>query len=313
MTRDVSSPKSVNNTGISNFLTHFRPSSLRDWRIASHAPLSFTKRPLLAGILNCTPDSFSDGGQFATTDQAIAHGKRMIEQGADMLDIGGESTRPGATRVSAAEQIHRVQPVIRALRQHSAIPISVDTTLGPVAAAALDAGANIVNDVSAGEEDPDLVRLAAKHGAGLILMHRLCAPDQDQYSDQYISAPQYNNVTHEVLEKLLLLAQRANMLGVAREHIVIDPGFGFGKTVAQNFELLQRLHEIAASEFPVMVGLSRKSFLGAARDGNQPSERLPASLAAAAVAIGQGAAILRVHDVAEHGQLLRISAACGAC
>ena len=294
-------------------MTHIHRASLPHWKIANHAPLSFTARPLLAGILNCTPDSFSDGGQFATTDQAIAHGKRMIEQGADMLDIGGESTRPGAARVSAAEQIQRIQPVIRALRQHSAIPISVDTTLGPVAAAALEAGANIVNDVSGGEEDPGLARLVATHGAGFILMHRLRAPDQDQYSDQYVSSPQYNNVARDVLEKLLLLAQRVQTLGVAREQIMIDPGFGFGKTVAQNFELLQHLNQITAAAFPIMVRLSRKSFLGAACGGNQPSERLPASLAAAAIAANNGAAILRVHDVAEHRQLLCISSACCAC
>lgn len=294
-------------------MTHIHRASLPHWKIANHAPLSFTARPLLAGILNCTPDSFSDGGQFATTDQAIAHGKRMIEQGADMLDIGGESTRPGAARVSAAEQIQRIQLVIRALRQHSAIPISVDTTLSQVAAAALEAGANIVNDVSAGEEDSQLLRVAAQAGAGLILMHRLRAPGQDHYSNEYISPPVYNNVTHEVLEKLLLLARRANACGVAREHIVIDPGFGFGKTVAQNFELLQHLGDIAAAGFPIMVSLSRKSFLGAACGGNQPSERLPASLTAAAIAAGNGAAILRAHDVAEHRQLLCISSACAAC
>lgn len=237
----------------------------------------------------------------------------MIDHGADMLDIGGESTRPGSARVSATEQIRRIQPVIRALRQHSAIPISVDTTLSQVAAAALTAGANIVNDVSGGEEDPEICRVAATYGAGMILMHRLCAPDQDHYSDQYLSPPRYTNVTREVLEKLLLLAQRASACGVARENIVIDPGFGFGKTVQQNFELLQHLDEITSTGFPVMVSLSRKSFLGAACGGNQPSERLPASLAAAAIAANNGAAILRAHDVAEHHQLLCISSACAAC
>ena len=294
-------------------MTHIHRASLSPWRIANHAPLSFASRPLLAGILNCTPDSFSDGGQFATAEQAIAHGQSMIDHGADILDIGGESTRPGAARVSATEQILRIQPVIRALRQHNTIPISVDTTLSQVATAALNAGANIVNDVSGGEEDPEICRVAAKYGAGMILMHRLCAPDQDQYSDQYLSPPSYTNVTREVLEKLLLLAERANACGVAREHIVIDPGFGFGKTVEQNFELLQRLNQMTATGFPVMVSLSRKSFLGAACGGNQPSERLPASLAAAGIAMSHGAAILRAHDVSEHGQLLRISAACCAC
>ncbi len=237
----------------------------------------------------------------------------MIDQGADMLDIGGESTRPGAARVEALEQIRRVEPVIQQLRQHSQIPISIDTTLGPVALAALNAGANIVNDVSGGEEDPELLRIAATHGAGVILMHRLCAPGQDQYSDAYVSPPHYNNVTRDVLEKLLFLTQRAQSAGVSRQCIVIDPGFGFGKTVQQNFELLQRFNEIAASGFPVMASLSRKSFLGAVCGGQQPSERLPASIAAAGIAIQQGAAILRVHDVAEHAQLLHICLAVGAC
>ena len=283
------------------------------WSIAAHAPLSFATRPLLAGILNCTPDSFSDGGQFATPTQAIEHGLRLVSEGADILDVGGESTRPGAQRVSAAEQIHRIEPVIRALRQRSSVPISVDTTLSLVAEAAIAAGANIVNDVSGGEEDENILRIAANANAGLILMHRLHPPGQDQYSDQYKIAPTYADVVQDVLAQLLRLAERARSFGVRNEHIVIDPGFGFGKSVDDNFKLLRRVKEITACEFPVMASLSRKSFLGAASGATDPSQRLPASLAAAALAAQGGVAILRVHNVLEHRQFLSISAACAAC
>ncbi|MCE9619857.1 MAG: dihydropteroate synthase [Planctomycetes bacterium] len=281
--------------------------------VAAHSPLSFAKRPLLAGILNCTPDSFFDGGRFAGADDAVEHGLRMVREGADLLDVGGESTRPGSVRVGAAEQIARIEPVIRALRRQCDVPISVDTTLSAVAQAALAAGANIINDVSGGMEDPAICKLAAERGAGLVLMHRLKPPDQDRYSDQYQSAPRYGDVVQEVLKELLRLVDHAVGLGVKPGQIVLDPGFGFGKSVEQNFELLRRLDEIAAAPFPVLVSLSRKSFLGALCGGLPPAERLPATLAAAGAALRGGAAILRVHDVAEHRQFQRITAAGGGC
>ena len=293
-------------------MTHTRTTTAC-WPIAARAPISFAQRPLLAGILNCTPDSFSDGGKFATTDHAIAHGLRLINEGADILDVGGESTRPGAQRVSATDQIRRIEPVIRSLRQQSNIPISVDTTLSLVAQSAIAAGANIVNDVSGGEEDENIFSVAANTGAGLILMHRLRPPGQDEYSDQYQINPVYNDVVQDVLAHLLRLVERAHSFGVRKEHVVIDPGFGFGKSVNDNFALLRRLSEITQSQIPVLASLSRKSFLGAACGAKNPSERLPASLAAAALAKQGGVAILRVHDVLEHRQFLSISAACTAC
>ncbi|MFM7809107.1 MAG: dihydropteroate synthase, partial [Planctomycetota bacterium] len=257
--------------------------------------------PRLMGILNCTPDSFHAGGRSMDARAAIDHGLRLVHEGADIVDVGGESTRPGATRVPADEQVRRVVPVIEGLRAAGVGTISVDTTLSQVAERALATGASMVNDVSAGTEDARLMQVAAAAGAELVLMHRLVVPGDDRYSDRYEREPQYGDVVSEVGAWLAERLQAAAHAGVSHERVLIDPGFGFGKSVAQNFEMLRRLGEFAGHR--VLVGLSRKSFLGAVAGAPEPADRLPATLAAAMLAMRAGASVLRVHDVAAHAQV----------
>ncbi|TVQ81795.1 MAG: dihydropteroate synthase, partial [Phycisphaeraceae bacterium] len=209
-------------------------------------------RPRIMAIVNVTPDSFSDAGRHETPDRALAYCERALADGAAMLDIGGESTRPGATRIDAAEQIRRVVPVVERLRATGIeVPISVDTTRATVARAAIEAGANAINDVSGGTEDPDMLALAAETGAGIVLMHRLRPPSEDRFSDRYRAqeAPDYGagpgevgDVVGVVMRALAEMVRRAKSAGIARERIVVDPGLGFGKTVAQNFALADALH-----------------------------------------------------------------------
>jgi len=269
-------------------------------------------RPRVMAILNVTPDSFSDGGRFARADDVAVAAAEAIDHGADMLDIGGESTRPGAARVEPAEQIDRVAPAIRAVRGAGIdAPISIDTTRAEVAAAALEAGANAINDVSGGTEDPGVLRLAASSGAGLILMHRVAPPDRDRYSDAYREAPLEGDVVEAVRLKLEELAGAALTAGVARESIVLDPGLGFGKTVEQNIELARRTEAIVSLGYPVLAGASRKSFTGRAgmsetdREPPPAGERLGASIAFSLVQLGAGARLFRVHDAGEQGRALR--------
>ena len=269
--------------------------------------------PQLMGILNCTPDSFHAEGRTMDVSAAVAHGVRMAAEGADWIDVGGESTRPGATRVDAAEQVRRVEPVIAGLRAAGVARISVDTTLSAVAERAIAAGATMVNDVSAGTEDPRILSVAAGAGADLVLMHRLAPPDKDRYSDAYERAPEYADVVHEVGTWLETRVEAAVRAGIARERVVIDPGFGFGKSVAQNFEMLRRLDAFTRTGLRVLAGLSRKSFLGAATGAPDPADRLPATLAAAALAMRAGASILRVHDVAPHAQVRAVFRAERGC
>jgi dihydropteroate synthase len=269
--------------------------------------------PQLMGILNCTPDSFHAGGRTMDVSAAIAHGVRMCTEGADWIDVGGESTRPGAERVPADEQIRRVVPVVEGLRSAGVARISVDTTLAAVAERALAAGANMVNDVSAGTEDPRILQVTAAANAELVLMHRLVPPGQDRYSDQYKQEPVYADVVREVLAWLRVRVEAAVQSGTPRERILLDPGFGFGKSVTQNFELLRRLPEFVASGHRVLVGVSRKSFLGAVAGAPDPADRLPATLAAAALALRGGAAMLRVHDVAPHAQVRAVFQAERGC
>lgn len=269
--------------------------------------------PQLMGILNCTPDSFHAGGRTMDVSAAIAHGVRMCSEGADWIDVGGESTRPGAERVPADEQIRRVVPVIEGLRSAGVARISVDTTLAAVAERALAAGATMVNDVSAGTEDPRILQVTAAANAELVLMHRLVPPGQDRYSDQYKQEPVYADVVREVLAWLRVRVEAAVQSGTPRERILLDPGFGFGKSVTQNFELLRRLPEFVASGHRVLVGVSRKSFLGAVAGAPDPADRLPATLAAAALALRGGAAMLRVHDVAPHAQVRAVFQAERGC
>ena len=269
--------------------------------------------PQLMGIVNCTPDSFHANGRTMDVSAAVEYGLRMHREGADMVDVGGESTRPGAERVPADEQIRRVVPVIEGLRAAGVPRISVDTTQSVVAERALAAGACMVNDVSAGHDDPRILKVAADNGAELVLMHRLAPPHADRYSHQYEQEPIYADVVCEVAAWLEAHALAAERAGVASERILIDPGFGFGKSVAQNFEMLRRLSEFTQSGRRVLVGLSRKSFLGAVVGASDPADRLPATLAAAMVALQGGAALLRVHDVAAHAQVRAVFRAERGC
>lgn len=261
----------------------------------------------IMGVINATPDSFSDGGQFRDAEQAAQHALQLVDEGATILDIGGESTRPGASRVDAEEQVRRVVPVIARVRSRSNVAITVDTTLASVAEAALEAGADAVNDVSAGCEDPGMLPLVAKKGAGIILMHRLAAPGDDQYSDRYAEPPIYDDVVREVASFLLMRAELCLAAGIAREAIALDPGLGFGKSVSQNYELLARTSELAALGYPVLVGASRKSFLGAVTGRSDPEQRIIGSVVAAVAAYGGGARIMRAHDVGAHREALLVA------
>lgn len=263
----------------------------------------------LMGVLNVTPDSFSDGGLHLDPGAAVKAAIAMAEAGASIIDVGGESTRPGADRIAADEQIRRVVPVIEAIRRESDVPISIDTTLGEVALAAIDAGANAINDVSAGLEDPTILRIAAETGAGLVLMHRRLPPEEDRYSDRYENPPVYGDVVAEVTAFLLDRAASAEAAGVTPAAIALDPGLGFGKSVQQNFALLARMGEIASLGRPLLLGASRKSFIGAVSGEDQPPKRVPGSVVAAVVGWSAGARILRVHDVPETRQGLQVASA----
>lgn len=258
--------------------------------------------PLLMAVLNTTPDSFSDGGVHSSFDAALAHGQRCIHDGAGILDVGGESTRPGAARVDIAEQIARTQPVIAALATLG--PVSIDTTRAEVARVALAAGACIVNDVSAALDDPEIVDVACAAGAAIILMHRLASPDSDRWSTEYDARRTYTDVVHDVRDWLGARVAAVLKAGMPRDRIAIDPGLGFGKDVQQNLALIARLQEFAELGVPVLVGASRKSFLGAITAESDPAQRDAASVGAALVAASNGAAILRVHAVRDHAHAL---------
>jgi dihydropteroate synthase len=259
-------------------------------------------RPLLMGVVNVTPDSFSDGGRFFDPLQAIDHAWRLIDEGADLIDIGGESTRPGARPVDAAEELRRVLPVLQALRD-ATVPVAVDTVKPEVMRAVTAEGASIINDVNA-LRSPGALDAAAASGLGVCLMHMRGEPRTMQ------SAPQYEDVVGQVRAFLLERMDAAMATGIARECIALDPGFGFGKTAAHNFELLRSLNRLAELGAPVLVGLSRKAMLGAIT-GRPALERLPASIAAALLAVQHGARIVRVHDVAATRDALAVLAAVG--
>jgi dihydropteroate synthase len=259
-------------------------------------------RPVVMGVVNVTPDSFSDGGLAATPEAAIARGRRLAEEGAAIVDVGGESTRPGATPVALEEEARRVLPVVEALAA-LAVPVSIDTRKPQVAALALAAGAAIVNDVG-GLSDPRMVEEVARAHAGAVVMHMRGDPATMQ------DAPRYEDVVSEVAAFLDARAHAAIAAGVAPGAVAVDPGFGFGKTLAHNLALLRRLDEIASLGFPVLVGLSRKSALGALT-GRPPGERMPASVAAAALAVARGASIVRAHDVRETVDAIAVAAAVG--
>ncbi len=272
---------------------------MREWHIAGHRKLSIGERTLVMGVLNVTPDSFSDGGEFFSLESALVHAEKMIAEGADIIDVGGESTRPGgAAIVSAAEELERVMPVITQLVKRFSVPISVDTTKALVARAALDAGAAIVNDVSGLRFDVDVADEVAKSGAGLVLMHSRGIP-----GGMHGLSP-VADILEEVTSSLRNSIATAEQRGVKREAIVIDPGIGFGKSQIQNVELIAKLDQLinAFPDFPLLIGTSRKSFLGrllADENGNPApaNQRLHATLASMTAAVLKGAHIVRVHDV----------------
>ncbi len=257
------------------------------------------------GILNITPDSFSDGGLFIDPDRAIAQAEAMISAGADMIDIGGESTQPGAEPVSADEQIQRVIPVIERLRDRLApsCQISIDTTSATVAAAALDAGAGIINDISAGRNDPGQFQLAAEREVPIVLMHMQGQPKTMQ------QAPSYHSVVDEVLAFLMERATLAVQAGVPAERIIIDPGIGFGKRKKDNLLLMAQLGRFVASGYSVLLGTSRKRFMGSICNLAEPSELVAATVATTAIGVMAGVAIFRVHDVKENRQAADVAAA----
>ncbi len=263
------------------------------------APSSLTV-PQIMGVVNATPDSFSDGGLYADPEAAVAHGRRLLAEGADILDVGGESTRPGAEPVSEAEELRRVGPVVEALAAEGAV-VSVDTSKAAVAAAALDAGAAIVNDVTALRGDPEMAALCAERGCGVVLMHMLGEPRTMQ------DDPRYGEVVADVRAFFEQRLAAAAASGIEEERIWLDPGIGFGKTDAHNAELLRRLPELAAGR-PLVVGTSRKGFIGRV-DGSPPGERLGGTVASSVLAATNGATVLRVHDVAEVRQALAVAEA----
>jgi dihydropteroate synthase len=254
------------------------------------------------GVINVTPDSFSDGGLFYDADVAVAHGRRLVEEGAEILDVGGESTRPGSLPVEVDEELRRALPVVEGLAAEDA-RISIDTTKASVARAALAAGATIVNDVSAFRFDPELAAVVAESGADCCLMHMLGEPRTMQ------DDPRYDDVVSDVksfLEERLAFAIGE---GVEEQRVWLDPGIGFGKTADHNLELLRRLDELVAIGRPVVIGTSRKSFLGRLVGGRDETHRLPGTIATNVIALERGARIFRVHDVAQNADALKVAAA----
>ena len=258
-------------------------------------------RPTIMGIVNITPDSFSDGGRYASHASAVAHAQHLVQSGADLLDIGGESTRPGAVEVAVADEIARTAPVIAALRAKGIdVPISIDTRKAAVARAALDAGADIVNDVSALTWDRDMGPTVADAGVPICLMHAQGTPQTMQKN------PKYNDVRFDVQDWLMAALARAEAAGIARDRVIVDPGIGFGKTVAHNIALLSHLALLHGSGCAILLGASRKRFIGTLSGEDNTDKRLAGSLAVALQGAAQGAQILRVHDVNETRQALAL-------
>lgn len=268
-------------------------------RTATGRMISF-ERPLVMGILNVTPDSFSDGGKFVDIDKAVAHGLEMAKQGADLLDIGGESSRPGAEPVSAEDELARVIPVIERLQKAGSVPISIDTYKASTAEAALSAGAEIINDISALRFDDHMGALAARRRTPVILMHLLGTPRDMQKN------PTYDDCIEEMAAFFEERIRFATICGIERSQLVLDPGIGFGKRLEDNLRLLRELKWFGKFGLPLLVGASRKSFIGALAGTTSPAERLGGSIAAAVVAVENGAQIVRVHDVAETVEALKV-------
>jgi dihydropteroate synthase len=271
-----------------------------DWKIRDHT-FAWGTRTYLMGILNVTPDSFSDGGEFVSIETALIQAREMIANGVDIIDIGGESTRPHAESVSVAQELQRVIPVIEQLRQESEIPISIDTTKAIVAQKAIAAGADLVNDISGGTFDPQMFSTVAQLSVPIVLMHIRGNPQTMQ------SLTDYQDVVAEVAEFLTNQVKQAIACGISRSQIAIDPGIGFAKTAAQSLTLLQRLNELKALSLPMLVGVSRKSFMAPILHQDDPKARIWGTAAACYGAISRGADILRVHDVQEMYDVCRVA------
>jgi dihydropteroate synthase len=272
----------------------------RVWRCGNHA-LSLGERTLVMGIVNVTPDSFSDGAMFASADDAVAHGARLVDEGADLLDVGGESTRPGSDPIEADEELLRVVPVVEGLvKARPGTPLSVDTRKPEVAGAALDAGASVVNDIAGGRNSA-LLETVSRTGAGVVLMHMLGEPRTMQ------DDPRYDDVVAEVHEFLRERIEAAVFAGIPEERICIDPGIGFGKTVDHNLALLRAVPALRMLGAAVMVGASRKGFIGTLTGVEDPAARLEGSLAVAVLAAAHGADLVRVHDVEATVRALKVA------
>ena len=275
------------------------PRKIYSW-LCRDRVLMLGERTIVMGILNVTPDSFSDGGSFSNPSAAVEHALEMAAQGADIIDVGGESTRPGAEPVPVSEEIARVVPVIEQIRAQSDVFISIDSMKAEVALQALNAGADIINDVSALEADPVMAEVAEKMRAGIVLMHMKGSPKTMQES------PSYGDVVKDISSYLRARLDYADQNGIHRDRIVIDPGIGFGKTPEHNLALLRRLPVMSECDRPVLIGASRKSFIGHVTGRDDPVQRKSGSLGVAAWAIFQGAHILRVHDVIDTCDICRV-------
>ena len=269
----------------------------------SFAGLSLDK-PRLFGVINVTPDSFSDGGEALVLGDALKRGRAILDDGADILDVGGESTRPGAEPVSAEEELARVVPVVKGLAEMGAL-VSIDTRRAVVMAAAIDAGAGIVNDVTALTGDEDSLGLVADRGVAVVLMHMQGEPGSMQ------DEPQYENAAEDVFGTLKARVEACEEAGIPRDRIAVDPGIGFGKTVDHNLEILNRLDIYGGLGLPVLLGVSRKSFIAKLSRNEAPKDRVPGSIAAVLAAWAQGVRMFRVHDVAETRQALAVAQAIG--
>ena len=258
------------------------------------------RRPLVMGVLNVTPDSFSDGGRFAAVESAVAHAQKLAADGADLIDIGGESTRPGSGRIDPQEQIRRILPVLEAAASRLPVVWSVDTRSSEVASAAIDAGATIINDISAGRDNPGIFRLAADRRLPIILMHMQGEPSTMQ------ADPRYHNVIEEVKSFLLDRIKAAQSAGVNPTQILLDPGIGFGKNINHNLTLIREMEEFKGFGRPLVIGTSRKGFIGTISGEPQPNQRLLGTAATVAWSIANGADIVRVHDVEPMIKVVRV-------
>jgi dihydropteroate synthase len=275
---------------------------MRNFWQTSKRKIDFRQKTLVMAILNVTPDSFSDGGNFFPVENALEQAEKFVEEGADILDVGGESTRPNGEQISAAEEIRRVVPVIEAIAEKFEIPISVDTSKSEVAEAAIGAGAEIINDISGLRFDKKIAEIAARTNAALILMH-----SRGDFATMHKQSP-VENILEEVKNGLRESMRKAENFGVKKENIALDAGFGFSKTFEDNLELLAKFDKLVGEfqDFPLIVGVSRKSFIGKILDGAPVSDRLIGSLAAAVISAWNGANIIRVHDVKATIEALKI-------